>query len=108
MLKSLFGVMLGGCLATSLYGANVDFSRQIQRKYWVPPKNFSGYPKNIPMTADRLKSWPSRKLLNRFQGCRSSKKDNAYRLFQIADRKMRVITSQTHEKLQSLYNIFKR
>jgi hypothetical protein len=108
MLKSLFRVLIGGCLGSNLYGSNVDFSRQIQRKYWVPPKKFSGYSKSIRMTAYRLKSLPSRKLLNRFQGCRSSKKNDTYTLFQITDRKMRVITPQKNEKTRNTYNIFKR
>ncbi|MDR2396326.1 MAG: hypothetical protein LBD69_00470 [Puniceicoccales bacterium] len=108
MLKSLLGVMLGGCLGSSLYGANVDFSRQIQWKYWVPPKKFSGYSKSIRMAADHLKNLPSRRLLNRFQGRRSFKKDNTYTLFQIADKKMRVIIPQKNETPRSTYNIFKK
>ncbi|MDR0392876.1 MAG: hypothetical protein LBH52_01440 [Puniceicoccales bacterium] len=108
MLKSLFGVMLGGYLTVGLYGANVDFSRQIQRKYWIPPKKFSGHSKNVRMPADRLKRLPSRKLLNRFQGCRSSKRDNTYTLFQIADKKTRVIIPQKNETPRSTYNIFKK
>jgi hypothetical protein len=108
MLKSLFGVMLGGCLATSLYGVNVDFSRQIHQKYWVPPKNFGGHSKSIRTTAGRLKSLPSRKLLNRFQGRCSFKKDDTCRVFQIADKRMRVLTSQKSENPLSTYNIFKK
>lgn len=93
---------------SNLYGINVDFSRQIQQKHWIPPKKISGCLKSIRIAADRLKSLPSRKLLNRFQGRYSFKKDNTYTLFQITDRKMRVISSQKNEKPQNTYNILKK
>jgi hypothetical protein len=107
MLKSLFRVMLGGCLISSLYGVNLDFSRQIQRKYWVPSKNFNRHSKNMRVAADHLKIFPSQKLLNRFQRCRLSKRNNTYTLFQVADKKMRAISLPKNEQPRNPYTFLK-